>query len=400
MMAGALLTSLVLALHWTIDAGPVTEHEIVARLAPAHMSAGVQGTGRPARMRFEVMDRNNDGEISRDEWRGSARSFDVHDWNGDGRLSGDEVRIGARQNRNLEEADHNPSWAERYESWTDAGFVNLDHNRDGRITSNEWHYERESFVRADRNRDGALDRAEFLGSDVDDDRDDRFDNLDDNRNGRIERDEWHASDDAFTWLDRNRDGVLSRGEVTGDEQAASRNDQFASLDYDGNGTIARNEWHWSLGSFNQRDLNRDGVLSRREFDSAGESAGDSTTTPRVVRVNAQQRWTDTGIDVRTGDELTFESRGTVQLSSDSNDVATPAGSQKPGRAMPATNVNAPAGALIARIGDATTIVVGDRRSIRASAGGRLYLGLNDDHLPDNNGEFEVTVGTQGRGRRY
>ncbi len=400
MTVGALLTSLVIALHWATGAIQAMERETDARLAPAYISAGVQGKSRPARMRFEVMDRNSDGEISRDEWRGSARSFEVHDWNGDGRLSGDEVRIGARQNTSLEEADHNPSRAERYQSWTEAGFVSLDHNRDGRITSNEWHYERESFVRADRNRDGALDRAEFLGSDMDDDRDDRFDNLDANRNGRLERDEWHASDDAFTWLDRNRDGVLSRGEVTGDDQVATRNDQFASLDYDGNGTIARNEWHWSLGSFNQRDLNRDGVLSRREFDSTADGARASTTTPQVVRINAQQRWTDTGIDVRTGDELTFDSRGTVQLSSDSNDVATPAGSRKPGRAMPATNVHAPAGALIARIGDSTTIVVGDRRSIRASLGGRLYLGLNDDHLPDNNGEFEVTVGIQGRTRRY
>jgi Ca2+-binding EF-hand superfamily protein len=399
MIAGALLTSLVIALHWAIGAIPLMKHE-TARPAPAHVSAGVQASGRPARMRFEAMDRDNDGEISRDEWRGSARSFEVHDWNGDGRLSGDEVRVGARRNMSLEEADHNPSWAERYESWTDAGFVSLDHNRDGRITSNEWHYERESFVRADRNRDGALDRAEFLGSDQDDDRGDQFDELDANRNGRLERDEWHASDDAFTWLDRNRDGVLSRGEVTGDEQVASRNDQFASLDYDGNGTIARNEWHWSLGSFNQRDLNRDGVLSRREFESTGDGTTDSTTMPQVVRVNAQVRWTDTGIDVRTGDELTFDSRGSVQLSGDSNDVATPAGSQKPGRVMPSTKVNAPAGTLIARIGDSGTIVVGDRRSIRSSLSGRLFLGVNDDHLPDNNGEFEVTVGRQAQRRRY
>jgi Ca2+-binding EF-hand superfamily protein len=399
MIIGALLTFLVIALHWATGPIQAREHPTVARLAPAFVTAGAQGASRPARMRFEVMDRNHDGEVSRDEWRGSARSFEVHDWNGDGRLSGDEVRIGARRNTSLEEADHNPSWAERYQSWTEGGFVSLDHNRDDRITENEWHYERESFVRADRNRDGALDRGEFIGSDTDDDRDDRFDDLDANRNGRLERSEWHASEDAFAWLDRNRDGVLSRGEVTGDDQVTTPTDQFASLDYDGNGTIARNEWHWSLGSFNQRDLNRDGVLSRREFDSAPDVARD-LTTPQIVRVDAQQRWTDTGIDVRTGDELTFDSRGTVQLSSDSNDVATPAGSRKPGRAMPATNINAPAGALIARIGDSTTLVVGDQRLIRAPLSGRLYLGLNDDHLPDNSGDFEVRVGIQGRTRRY
>ena len=398
MIAGALLTHLVIALQWPTGAILAMESGVAAPVAAAHASADAQA--RPARMRFEVMDRNNDGAISREEWRGSARSFEVHDWNGDGRLSGDEVRIGARQNTRLEEADHNPSRAERYASWTEAGFVSLDHNRDGRITSNEWHYERESFVRADRNRDGALDRGEFIGADMDDDRGDQFDDLDADRNGRVERDEWHASDDAFMWLDRNRDGVLSRLEVTGDEQVVKPSDQFASLDYDGNGTIARNEWHWSLGSFNQRDLNRDGVLSRREFAATANGASDATTTPRAVRVNAQQRWTDTGIDVRAGDVVTFDSRGTIQLSSDSNDVATPSGSRKPGRAAPETNVNAAAGVLIARIGDSAQVVVGDRRSMPAPTGGRLYLGINDDHLPDNHGEFEVTVGIQARRRGY
>ena len=90
----------------------------------------------------------------------------------------------------------------------------------------------------DRNRDGALDRAEFLGTDMEDDRGDQFEDLDANRNGQVERAEWHASDDAFFWLDRNGDGVLSRVEVVGNEPATSLRDQFASLDNDRNGTIA------------------------------------------------------------------------------------------------------------------------------------------------------------------
>ena len=221
---------------------------------PYGVSGDAAGQDRAAQMRFRGMDANNDGVITRDEWRGSARSFQRHDWNGDGRLAGNEVRAGAWQDSNLEEADHDPSWAERYVSWTDRGFASLDHNRDRRITPNEWHYDRETFLRADRNRDDALDRTEFLGADMDDDRGDTFDDLDVDGDGRVERNEWHGSDDAFTWLDRNRDGRLSRLEVTGDERVTSPRDQFASLDVDGNGTIARDEWHWSLGSFSQRDL--------------------------------------------------------------------------------------------------------------------------------------------------
>lgn len=38
------------------------------------------------------MDRNGDGVITRDEWRGNDNSFRKHDRNRDGILSGDELR--------------------------------------------------------------------------------------------------------------------------------------------------------------------------------------------------------------------------------------------------------------------------------------------------------------------
>ena len=43
--------------------------------------------------------------------------------------------------------------------------------------------------------------------------------------------------------------------------------------------------------------------------------------------------------------------------------------------------------------------IGERTPVTAPVSGRLYLGVNDDHLPDNSGEFVVTVGVQGRTRR-
>lgn len=46
-------------------------------------------------MRFYGLDMNNDGRISRAEWRGNDVSFGNHDWNRDGVLSGEEVRPGA-----------------------------------------------------------------------------------------------------------------------------------------------------------------------------------------------------------------------------------------------------------------------------------------------------------------
>jgi Ca2+-binding EF-hand superfamily protein len=224
------------------------------------------GAARGARrnLRFGEMDANNDGRVAREEWRGSPQSFANHDWNRDGVLSGDEVLPGARARRAQGEEDFEWQRQDQFASWSQAGFDNLDHNKDGRIARGEWHYNVETFDRADRNRDGALSRWEFLDTPVDDDRGDRFDDLDVNRNGRVERNEWHASADAFQWLDRDRNGVLTRTEVVG-SQPTPKNDAFANLDFNGDGRLTPNEWHWSRRSFEQLDGNRDGSLNRSEF---------------------------------------------------------------------------------------------------------------------------------------
>jgi hypothetical protein len=372
----------------------------MAMTVSVSLDAQVPGRGRgqaqPAQpIRFQGMDTNRDGIIQRSEWRGNDRSFANHDWNNDNQLSGPEVRPGAQRNTNWEEADHVPNRYERFVSWTQAGFNNLDHNRDRKIAANEWHYDVETFRRVDRNRDGALDQTEFLGGDVDDARADNFDDLDWNNNGRVERTEWYGSPAVFTDLDRNRDGVLSRFEVVGGVNTPNDTwDQFVSLDYNRNGSLTRDEWHWSAASFNRYDTNRDGILSRQEFGAGGGSpvgtAGTAVQT-RAVRVIGNQRWTDSGITVRAGDVLTLDASGNVQLSDDAKDMAAPAGSVNNRRAPDAPVLNQPAGGLLGRIDNYGPIFFGGRRTFTAPVSGRLYFGVNDDHLQDNRGEFVVNV---------
>jgi hypothetical protein len=363
--------------------------------APATVVAQTQPVSR---IRFQVLDRNNDGRITREEWNGNARSFRNHDWNGDGVLSGNEVRSGAHRDTDL--ADHNPSSLERNLSWTRANFNSLDHNRDGRLSANEWHFDLETFRRVDANGNDALSLQEFLGEGVDDMRDDSFDNMDWNNNGRVERAEWYGGNAEFTRLDANRDGILSRYEVVGASSSFDTWDQFQHLDYDRNGSLSRAEWHWSNASYLARDRNRDGILSRQEFDIAGGAPAAGTAAgSQTVRVNAQQRWTDTGLTVRAGDVVTFNVSGTITMSDDSGDTANWAGSTRGRTAPDAPVLGQKAGGLLAKIGDYSPAFVGGRATWTAPVTGRLYLGVNDDHLPDNRGEFVVTVGVQGRTRR-
>ena len=238
-------------------------------LAAGLCLAAVTGAGAQAQrpgaiaIRFQAMDVNGDSVITRQEWRGNDRSFRNHDWNGDGRLSGDEIRVGARRQTAWDDRDIQ-SAIEREDDWTDARFRALDHNNDGRLSRAEWHAGAELFSRVDRNRDNFLSAAEFRGED-DDDREDRFADLDDNRDGRLTRNEWHGSAAVFEALDGNRDGVLTRAEAIGTEGGAQ--DEFRNVDVDGDGAIARNEWHWNAAAFDRLDANRDGRLSRQEWDN-------------------------------------------------------------------------------------------------------------------------------------
>src|SRR3569832_811651 len=101
---------------------------VIAAFACIPVLAAAQARNRPV-IRFQEMDRNNDGTITRAEWTGSDRSFAVHDWNGDGILSGDEVRIGAARARTTDPIFDSPDREYQYDDWTARGFTALDRNR-------------------------------------------------------------------------------------------------------------------------------------------------------------------------------------------------------------------------------------------------------------------------------
>ena len=111
-----------------------------------------------------------------------------------------------------------------------------------------------------------------------------------------------------------------------------------------------------------------------------------------IVVSGQQAWTSTGITVRRGETVGFNVSGDVQLSTDTNDVASAAGSKAQRYAQGAPMPRAFAGALIAKIGpNGRPFPIGDQTTVTMPQAGILYLGINDDNMADNQGEFRVQL---------
>jgi hypothetical protein len=116
----------------------------------------------------------------------------------------------------------------------------------------------------------------------------------------------------------------------------------------------------------------------------------------AVRVPGNQQWVNTGIAVRRGQQVSFSANGRVQLSSDTGDVAHSAGSLRQRTAAGSPLPQNFAGALIGRVGNSAPFPIGDNTApITMPASGVLFLGINDDEVSDNRGEYVVNITRQG-----
>ena|SRR5438105_3646692 len=116
---------------------------------------------------------------------------------------------------------------------------------------------------------------------------------------------------------------------------------------------------------------------------------------RTITVDARQAWTDTGITVNTGDQVSFQASGEIQFGRSAGQSATPDGNTA-GRSGNYPDPTVPVGALIGRVGNnGKPFAIGmQTQPLPMPASGRLFLGVNDNELGDNSGAFTVIVTKQ------
>ena len=146
-------------------------------------------------------------------------------------------------------------------------------------------------------------------------------------------------------------------------------------------------------------VNREDVLSI-EFGRADrqerQEQPQSQQRPRGLRekrvmVVANAAWTDTGIDLTSGQSVYFEASGEIRWGPGRQ--AGPDGESNSPNNKARPIANRAGGSLIGRVGSPSDpfFIGNDRGVFRVRGSGRLFLGINDDYFPDNSGYFTVIV---------
>jgi hypothetical protein len=135
-----------------------------------------------------------------------------------------------------------------------------------------------------------------------------------------------------------------------------------------------------------------GAPTRAVATTGAAAAAQTALQPGALRVNANQAWNDTGIDVKAGDLVAFQASGQINFAEGNGLIAGPDGYS--GGSLAATNPVAgmPLGGLIGKVGNGAPFPIGSNtQPIRMPAKGRLMLGVNDGQVSDNGGFFSVVV---------
>jgi len=118
----------------------------------------------------------------------------------------------------------------------------------------------------------------------------------------------------------------------------------------------------------------------------GSSAPQVTGNDYSFNVSTTQPWTDTGVDLQTGDVLNITASGTQSCNPQGMSGASTQG-------LPLAN--ALPGALIAKLqAQGSPVLIGDSKEVKVDAPGHLFLGINAGGTAPCQGSFAVKVHRQ------
>jgi hypothetical protein len=112
---------------------------------------------------------------------------------------------------------------------------------------------------------------------------------------------------------------------------------------------------------------------------------------KKVVLEATDKWLDTGINVKIGQEILFSASGSIYINDKTMVYQTGETYLNWNKKKPLPNQ--PTGAVIGKVGKkGKFFYIGDDKApFQMSAQGRLFIGINDFNFTDNNGKFTVTV---------
>lgn len=173
-------------------------------------------------------------------------------------------------------------------------------------------------------------------------------------------------------------------------------------------TVNRGSFNDARGSFtvqikrerggDSTGSDRPGRIRTRDRQSSDDARRNRTPQEVTINVPGTSRSTDTGIDVRSGDQITFTATGTVVAGRRTGEVG-PEGGRNTGfgsivgtKPMPSAGPGALIGFI--RMSDGQTsqaFLIGSQLTFTVPADGRLILAINDDDYSDNSGSFSVKI---------